>query len=330
MHICITGAAGFVGSQLAYYLHKQGHSLILLDNLSYGYEDNLCFNGEKLETFYKEDITNDFSPLLKGVDVVFHFAAISALPVNQINGYESFRQNVAGFANVLELCRRAKTPKVVLASTSAIYENNDITPFKENDPINPHILYSVGKKHCEDIANAFIKTYGMDITILRFFNVYGPHHDFRRKSPPLIAYIIQCFLENKTPALHSDGEQKRDYVYVDDVCEMCKIIMTDPKAKNETFNICSNKTYSVKDIYSEVSKHFINILKPIYRDPKLLWDNYSELKIGYSIDPAIIEKETNKFSLGSYEKAAKILGWSPKISMEKGIKNTVEYAVNLK
>ena len=326
--ILITGGAGFIGSQLGYYLHNQGHEVLLLDDLSFGTKDNLEIDGKTFGTFILDDIRNPtFNSYLQGVDVVFHFAAIAPLPVSQVDPYRGYSVNVAGWANVIEVCRRARIPKVVLASTSAIYENNTEYPFKEDDPTSPHMIYCMSKKHAEDLAHAFTKLYGMDITILRFFNVYGPHHDFRRKSPPLIAYIIKSMMSGQVPVLHSDGKQERDYVYVDDVCQMCKLVMENPASKGQTFNVASNSVISVNQIYNEIASLFSSDIKPTFRDPKLLWDKYEELEQGFAMDPDYIAKETNKYSLGSYDKAKNILGWKPSVSFQEGIKATVDYAV---
>jgi len=326
--ILITGGAGFIGSQLGNYLNNRGHEVLLLDDLSFGTKDNLEIDGKTFGQFILDDIRNpNFIEYLEGVDVVFHFAAIAPLPVNQVEPYRSYSINVAGWVNVLEACRRVKTPKIILASTSAIYENNIVYPFKEEDDVSPYMTYCLSKKHAEDLALSFSKLYNMDITRLRFFNVYGPHHDFRRKSPPLIAYIIKCMMTNDIPILHSDGKQERDYVYVDDVCRMCKIAMENPLSRNESFNVSSNSVISMNQIYDEIAALFNNANKPIFRDPKLLWDKYQELELGYSINLEYIAKETNKYSIGSNEKSERLLGWKPEVNFKDGIRNTVEHAI---
>ncbi len=148
MNILITGGAGFVGSQLGYYLFQQGHKIFLLDDLSYGHLDNLTFNNKTFGTFIQDDVRNlHFSKHLKDIDVVFHFAAIAPLPVNQVDPANAYSVNVSGWANVLEACRLAKTPKLILASTSAVYENNNLYPSKEEHSINPTLTYSLTKKH---------------------------------------------------------------------------------------------------------------------------------------------------------------------------------------
>jgi nucleoside-diphosphate-sugar epimerase len=328
MKVLITGGAGFIGSQLGHYLHKLGYKVVLLDNLSFGYKDNLTINNETFGEFILNDIRSDsFINYLKDVDTVFHLAGIAPLPINQIDPCNAYNNNVAGTANVLEACRKAKVSKIIFASTSAVYENNIKFPFEENDKINPTLIYSLTKKHAEELVQSYIKSYDMDITTLRFFNVYGPHHDFRRKSPPLIAYIIKCLMTNEVPLLHSDGLQKRDYVNVADVCRMCQVAMTRIASKNQTFNVASNSVISMNEIYNKISTIMKSDIKPKFRDPKLLWDKYTSLTEGFAIDESLITKETNKFSQGSYDKAKQLLNWEPKISFDDGILETVNHAI---
>jgi len=329
--IIITGAAGFIGSQLAYDLHQQGHQLILIDDMSFGYEDNLIINGETFGEFHKYDIRKpEIETLFKGVDTVFHFAGISALPVNQENPYYAIDVNVAGTANVLEMARRNNVRRVVFASTSAIYENNTSYPNSEDDLVNPNLVYSTSKLQAELLCKSYYKTYELEITIIRYYNVYGPHQDFKRVSPPFTSYVIRELLNNRQPVLHSSGDQKRDYVYVDDINNLNKICMDHPNAPGEIFNAASEKNYSVKEIYSMLAKSLNSNIQPIYREAGKFWDKYPKLFEGhYPLPLNILEKEVNKYTLGSAEKARKILGWEAKMNIEKGLEITANYAMTL-
>ena len=329
--IIITGAAGFIGSQLAYDLHQQGNQVVLMDDMSFGYEDNLIINGETFGEFHQVDIRKPATEkLYEGVDTVFHFAGISALPVNQENPYYSIDVNVAGTANVLEMARRNNVRRVVFASTSAIYENNEIFPNKEDDAVSPYLIYSNSKLQAELLCKSYYKTYGLEIVIIRYFNVYGPHQDFKRVSPPFTSYVIRELLNNRQPVLHSSGDQKRDYVYVDDINNLNKICMDHPNAPGEIFNAASEKNYSVKEIYSMLAKSLNSNIQPIYREAGKFWDKYPKLFEGhYPLPLNILEKEVNKYTLGSAEKARKILGWEAKMNIEKGLEITANYAMTL-
>lgn len=329
--IIITGAAGFIGSQLAYDLHQQGHQLILIDDMSFGYEDNLIINGETFGEFHKLDIRRpEIETLFRGVDTVFHFAGISALPVNQENPYYAIDVNVAGTANVLEMARRNNIRRVVFASTSAIYENNTTFPNYEYDLVSPYLIYSNAKLQAELLCKSYYNTYGLEVAIIRYYNVYGPHQDFKRTSPPFTSYVIRELLNNKQPVLHSSGDQKRDYVYVDDINSLNKLCMNHPKAPGEIFNAASGKNYSVKEIYKILASALNSNIEPTYREAGKFWDKYPKLFEGhYPLPVSILEKEVNKYTLGSAEKAKNLLGWETKMDIETGMKLTAEYAKKL-
>lgn len=326
--ILITGGAGFIGSQLGYKLSNEGHEIILLDNLSFGHKDNLVINGKTFGKFILDDIRDkSLKKHCKGVDYVFHFAGIAPLPNCQEDPYEAVDVNVAGTANVLEASRINGVKRVIFASTSAIYENNKIYPFKESDNVHPDLIYATTKLQCEKLCDSFSRTYGIETVILRFFNVYGPHQDFQRKQPPLTGYLIKEFMLNHPPILHSDGHQKRDYVYVDDLLEICKIVMTHKNSPGEIFNVASGEVISVRDIVKIISSHFKESKEPIYRDAHKFWDKYPDLFNGkYPLKKSRLEEEVKKFSLGCTTKSKKILDWEAKVNFKDGFKNSVEYA----
>lgn len=329
MKILITGGAGFIGSQLGFYLLQKGHNVTLVDTLQYSHLDNLIVNGKIFPSFFSMDIRNNkFEQLLKNVDILFHFAGITSLPDCQENVYEAYSTNVAATAHVLELARRTGVKRVIFSSTAAVYENNTKFPLKELDLISPTLLYSLAKKQAEEICRSFISTYDMDICILRFFNVYGPHQDYLRQSPPVVSYIIKCLLENRRPILHSNGKQKRDWIYVNDVLKICEIVMTHKAAKNNTFNVGSGRSNSLQEVYDVIAKHLKQkTLKPIYLNPKRFWESYTSLFQGKnSITPDVLEHEVNKYTLASTEKTRKLLGWDARVSLITGLKFTVQFA----
>ena len=326
--IVITGGAGFIGSKLGYMLAKRGYEVLLLDDLSYGHEDNLTINGDTFGTFKKIDIR---SPELKnyflGADCIFHFAAIGTLPVCQKEPVNSIDVNVTGTVNVLEASRLANVRRIIFASSGAVYENNTKFPCVEDDSINPNLIYSMSKSFCEKLCNSCSQLYGMEVCITRYYNVYGPHQDVKRTSPAIVAYIIKELLQNKKPILHSNGEQQRDYVYIDDVNELNLLCMTHPNAKGQIFNVSSGIAISVNQIYKMVATILNSNIKPIFRDSKKLWDKYPSLSDGkYHLNEKRIEEETEKFTLGSVEKAEKLIGWKATTPIEEGLSKTIEYA----
>jgi nucleoside-diphosphate-sugar epimerase len=323
MKILITGAAGGIGSTLGYFLNRNGHDLILVDNLRNGYMENLIVDGETFGRFYEIDInSDDFHKLVskEKPDAVVHLAAITSLPDCEVNYRECIRCNVEGTSSVLGAARKSGIEKIIFASTSAVYENTLLGDkgFSESDEINPRLFYSLSKKMAEEICTSFSENYGMNITTLRFFNVFGPRQDIHRKSPPLINYIVRELKNGRSPILHSDGEQSRDYVYVNDVVDLIEKCLNINSKGYSTFNVSSGTLTSVKNILETV-KEGIALEKNIdatYRKSDKLWDSYYDLFEGkFPLRKTIVEKETIKKSMGNNNLSKKILNWdsNPKI-----------------
>jgi len=327
----ITGGAGFVGSNLGNMLHQKGYDVLLLDDLSFGHLDNLKRNGKSFGTFKKIDIR---SPELKNyfsdVDYVFHLAGISTLPVCQSEPVNSIDVNVAGTVNVLEAARHSNVKRVIFASTAGVYENNIEFPCKEDDFVEPSLTYTLTKSFCEKLCNSYFKLYGLETCVTRYNNVYGPNQDIKRKSPPFVAYVIRELLQNRQPIFHSDGNQQRDYVYINDVNELNFLCMTKDTAIGEIFNVSSGKAFSVNEIYSIITSILNSEIKPIYQNSNLFWDNYPNLFEGdHSLNKKWIEKEVNKFTLSSTQKVEKLLNWKAITPIEEGLKHTIDYAKKL-
>ena len=153
----------------------------------------------------------------------------------------------------------------------------------------------------------------------------------RRKSPPFTSYIIRELVRGKTPILHSDGKQRRDYVHVEDLMSLASLCMTHPKAKGETFNVASGEAISVNEIYDIVADSLNSTIRPRYNAPAKFWDAYGTLFSGQNpIKIEILEKEVTKRTVGSYQKAQELLGWKPKVSMKEGLRDMVRYVMKSK
>ena len=261
-------------------------------------------------------------------EVIVHLAAITSLPDCEVNYRECIRCNVEGTASVLGAARKAGVDKIIFASTSAVYENTPLKDggFLESDGINPRLFYSLSKKMSEEICMSFSENYGMNITTLRFFNVFGPKQDIHRKSPPLINYIVRELSNNRSPILHSDGKQSRDYVYVNDVVDLIEKCLNRDHKGYATFNVSTGTSTSVQDILESVKSgiNLENEINAVYRNPDRLWDSYMDLFDGkYSLKKSIVEKETLKKSLGNNDLSKKLLDWYPESKIGDLIKSMV-------
>ena len=324
MSILITGAAGFIGSQLAYRLWKNKEDVILIDNFSYGHEDNLIFeNCDFRDKIIKMDI-RDREGIKKlfqenSIEYVYNIAGIAPLPDCQLNPQEAIDVNLTGFVNILENARLSGVKKVIQASTNAMYENETVFPTVEDNFNLPTLIYPNTKYAAERFAESFCKTYGMNVTCLRFANVYGPHIDCLRKQPPFVAYMIRELYYDRTPIFHSNGEQRRDYIYVDDLIDLA--ILVQKSAGFDAVNVSSNKNYSVNEMYALAQEIMGKNIKAEYATDAHYWEKYEGLYNGkYPIKESILNHEINKYSLCDNTFANEKYGWIPKVTMQEGLK----------
>jgi nucleoside-diphosphate-sugar epimerase len=326
--ILITGGAGFVGSQLGLDLHRRGDEVILLDNMSFGYLDNLVHDGAPFGRFICADVRDDIQTHFKDVDTVFHLAGIAALPVCQQDPGFAYANNTGAVGNVLEAARRAGVRRVIFSSTSAVYENCQGGPFAEDVAIAPDLVYACTKAGAEQVCDGYAANYGMDIIVCRFFNVYGPHQDVLRTSPPFTSYLSREFVLGRSPRVFNWTDARRDYVYVDDVIDLLvRMRDSDGAFRAERFNVCSGEGFTVPEIY----QHFQAIggveIEPVREDPEKYWDAYSTLFEGkHPLSRTRIAKEVFKNAIGDPAKVQERFGWTATTQMQDGIAAVYEDA----
>ena len=331
MRILITGAAGFIGSQLAYRLYKEGDEPLLLDNFSYGKEDNLTFPDKDFrDEIVRGDIRDrELMPALirdKDIEGIFHCAGIAPLPDCQTNPQDAVDVNVTGTVNVLEASRKFGVKKIVFASTTAIYENDKIFPSSEEKFELPSIIYPNTKYAAERFCSSYCTTYGMNITCLRFANVYGPHIDFLRKQPPFVGYMIRELYFNRVPTFYSNGKQSRDYVYVDDLLDLAVRVMRGNTPGFEALNVSANQSYSVNEMFAIAARIMGRTLSPNFENPSTYWSRYPLLYGGaFPIKTEILEAEVNKHTLCDNRLAKDRYGWTPQVGIEEGLRRSIEY-----
>ena len=328
MNVMITGAAGFIGSQLAHALWAKNANLILIDNFSSGHEDNLIFSDVDLRSsIIRLDIRDKFGvkKLLQEnqIEYIYNIAGIAPLPDCQLNPQEAIDVNVSGFVNVLEMARLCGVKKIIQASSNAIYENEKVFPFSEDSATPPTLIYPNTKYSADIFAKSYCDTYGMSISCLRFANVYGPHIDCLRKQPPFMAYMVRELYYGRQPIFHSNGEQRRDYIYIDDLIDLALKVQ---KTKGfDIVNVSSNKSYSVNEIYTLTQEIMGLKINAKFADDLHYWEKYPELFEGvYPILSNIINNEINKYTQTDNSYAQEKYSWKPKVSIRNGLTKLIE------
>lgn len=333
-NILITGAAGFISSQLAYKLYKQGNNVFLLDNFSYGHDDNLIFDDKNfIDEIYRKDIRDvDFLDSLfkeKNFDIVYHLAGITPLPDCQNNPVEAVDVNVRGTVVLLDLARKYGVKKFIFTSTSAVYENNTDFPSVEEKVERPSLIYPSTKWAAEQFCKAYADAYGMAVVVLRFANVFGPHIDCLRTQPPVMGYIIRELFKGNSPVLHSTGEQERDFIYVDDLIDL--VIKVATSETFDTVNVSTGKTITINRI-TEIIKEKMGCknIETKYVDTSHYWDKYPELyEKPYPINSKLLDHEVLKYTCLSNKHAFEKYGWKPQVSIEEGIQRTVDFSIKV-
>lgn len=297
--IVVTGAAGFIGSNLCKMLLQEGYSVVAIDNLLAGTLENLPQGVD----FKKVDVCDsDFSRYLEGAVAVFHLAARNCLDDCAKNPVDTARINVMGTANVLQACVDYKVPHVIYSDTSAEYEGIDEFPSK-TDQIRPMSIYACSKRGGALIAEGFKNYYGLNVSTVRYFNVYGPAQDWRRVIPPVMSAFTIKLLQGEQPFIFGTGEKRRDFIHVDDVNRFHLMLVKDKSIQGRIYNLGSGKDYSILEIFEKIESEIRSGIKPLFK-PELPGEAFRTL--------ADIS-ETCK------------TGWSPKVSLEEGIKSFVGY-----
>jgi len=301
MKALVTGGAGFIGSNLVDELIKQGHEVVILDNLSTGKKENIN-PGAK---FIEADITDleKIKPMFKGIDYVFHLAALPRVQWSIENPIETHNTNINGTLNVLLASRDAKVKRLVYSASSSAYGDTQVLPLKEDLLPQPMSPYGLHKYVGEHYTRLFSLLYGLETVSLRYFNVYGPRMAFEGAYVTVIARFLEQKKEGQKMTITGDGTQTRDFTYVSDVVAANILAATGKRVgKGEVFNIGAGANYSVNAIAEKLGGEY-EYIAPRIEPHDTLADNL---------------------------KAREFLGWQPKVSMDEGLKKAVEWFENLK
>lgn len=297
--VLISGCAGFIGSNLANELVKQGHSITGIDDLSSGKLDNVK-NIKVCVRNINENLKDIFE--YERFDYVFHLAAFVNLRESVKYPTVCCDNNVVGSMHLIDYCRKYNVKRLIFSSTGgAIYSPDAPIPWQEDSVLDPQSPYGLSKLWIEQYLKMANKLYGLDYSILRYGNVYGPRQDPKGEAG-VVSIFLDALLQGRDLKMFGNGEQRRDFVYVDDVVRANVLMMNE--TRNETYNAGSNSSISV----NEVAKQLTDQLGIIPA-----WQYLPEIK------GEVFETKL------SYDKIKKNCGWEPQISFKEGIQKTIEW-----
>lgn len=304
----VTGGAGFIGSALVRELLHRGEQVRVVDNFLTGHRENLEEVAGRID-FREMDITSLdlLRPAFEGVDYVLHQAALPSVPRSVLDPVTSNRVNIDGTLNVLLAARDAKVKRVVYAASSSAYGDTPTLPKTESMKSAPISPYGVSKLVGEMYSSVFTKVYGLETVSLRYFNVFGPRQDPASPYSGVLSLFITALLEGRRPTIFGDGEQSRDFTFVQNVVEANLLACTAPNAAGRMFNIATGERQTLNDTFRILRR----LILP------------EEAKI----EPAYAAPRSGDIlhSLADISLAREVLGYRPKIFFEEGLKITVEW-----
>lgn len=302
----VTGGAGFIGSHLVDGLLGKGYRVRVLDNFSTGKKENLEHVRSTVEVI-RGDIRNlsTLRRAVKGASYVFHLAAVASVPESVDQPVKTHETNATATLNLLLESRKAGVKRFILTSTSAVYGETRHFPTGEDAPLCPESPYASCKILGEYYCRHFSSLYGMETVALRYFNVYGPRQNPRSRYANVIPIFLKCLLMKKTPEVHWDGKQSRDFIHVRDVVAANLLAMKRPGISGESFNIGSQEEARVIDCLTGLQK-ILGIKK---------------IKIRYAPKRAGDVRKT----AADIRKARRLLGYRPQMFFMQGLRDTANW-----
>jgi len=310
--VLVTGGAGFIGSHIVDRLLSDGFDVTVIDNLSTGRLENVAHHqGKKDFHFVKGDIRNFdlVKNTLRDIDAVFHEAALVGTTCSVENPVLTNEVNVTGTLNLLKASVDSDVKRFIYASSAAVYGKTEALPHHEGLSPQPISPYGVSKLAAENYVKVFYEAYGLETVCLRYFNVYGPRQAYGPYSG-VITIFINRLLGNQPPIIYGDGEQTRDFVYIEDTVEACMLALKCKRYFGEAINVGTGKPTTINELANVLTEFFGQArVKPVYTGPR-----EGDIRNSYA-------------NIG---KAEKMLGYKPKIAMEEGIRLLLKTSVKRK
>ncbi|MGB7345805.1 MAG: SDR family oxidoreductase [Pirellulaceae bacterium] len=303
----VTGGAGFIGSTLVDALLSQGSTVRVLDNFSTGFETNL----QHLVGSSKVEIVNGdaadsavVGQVMKDIDFVFHHAAMASVPRSMREPALCHAWCTTSTVELLNASAAGKVQRFVLASTSAAYGDSPFVSKRETDPVGPLSPYAAAKLAAESYLQAFHRGFGLETVILRYFNVFGPRQDPQSEYSAVIPRFVSMILSGERPIIYGDGNQSRDFVYVQDVALANMLAATMPNVAGGIFNIGRGERTTLLELLSTLSNILGKEIEPIH-EPKRDGDV--------------------RDSLADITQARTRLQYEPTVNMDAGLRQSIDY-----
>ena len=310
MKYLITGGAGFIGSNIAERILSIGDDVRILDNFSTGREENLSSFKDDIELI-RGDL-RDFEAVRKavsGVDYVLHQGALPSVPRSIEDPITTASVNTGGTLNVLKASLDEGVKRIVAASSSSIYGNSPALPKVEDMPVNPMSPYAVAKMAAEFYCKNFYEIYGLETVALRYFNVFGPNQDPTSQYSAVIPLFFNLMKSGKSPTIHGDGSQSRDFTFVTNVIDANLKACTAENAAGEMFNIGYGENHTLLNLVDNINQILELSIEPIFGESR---------------------QGEVKHSLADISKARSILGYNPSVSFGEGLRIYFEVQENIR
>lgn len=301
----VTGGAGFIGSHVVSELVHRGEEVRVLDNFATGKRANLSAVHDKL-IIQEKDIRDleKIRPCFDGVNYVIHLAALPSVARSVADPVESNLININGTLNVLVAARDAKVTRLVFAASAAAYGDNPVSPRVESllpSPLSPYALQKVAGEH---YCQVFTHLYGLATVPLRFFNIFGPRQDPTSPYTGVLSKFITAYLRGDPPTIFGDGEQSRDFTFVENVVDAVLRACVAPQAPGNVINVGTGKSYTLNEAVGLLNRIFGRQVTPLHAPPRPgdVLHSQAEIKLG-----------------------RELLGYEPKVNFEEGLRRTVEW-----